>query len=172
MESGQRMESPSSYGRRWTSDSGIASTLVGGVGGGGGTGGGGPSSSPARQYHHGRSTSVTGISSIKRNQNYAAKAAAQRLAQVMASQAADNGNDEDDDDDGNDDLDFRFAAPPPRSFARTLNASNASKTDTARAKANASKPAIPSAKSNRSSSTEVNLTVSGFFFRFFFVGTL
>lgn len=154
MESGQRMESPSSYARRWNSDSGITSTLVGG-GGGGVTGGGGPSSSPGRQYHHGRSTSVTGISNIKRNQNYAAKAAAQRLAQVMASQAADNGNDEDDDDDGNDDLDFRFAAPPPRSFARAPNASNASRTDTARAKPNVSKPAIPSAKINRSSSTEV-----------------
>lgn len=165
MESGQRMESPSSYGRRWSSDSGIISTLVGGGAGAGSTAGatgGGPSSSPARQYHHGRSTSVTGISNIKRNQNYAAKAAAQRLAQVMASQAADNGIDEDDDD-GNDDIDFRFAAPPPRSFARTPNVSNASRTDTARAKPNASKPAIPSPKINRSSSTEVNLTVLVFF---------
>ncbi|CAK7336810.1 unnamed protein product [Dovyalis caffra] len=46
------------------------------------------------------------MSTIKRTQNVAAKAAAQRLAQVMASsQTAD-------DDDDDDDLGFRFPAPP------------------------------------------------------------
>ncbi|KAM1025488.1 hypothetical protein PS2_038348 [Malus domestica] len=66
-------------------------------------------SSPAMSPAHPQSRlnpSATGISTIKRNQNFAAKAAAQRLAQVMASQST--GDDEDDDDD----LGFRFAQPP------------------------------------------------------------
>ncbi|MCL7024302.1 hypothetical protein MKW94_022746 [Papaver nudicaule] len=72
------------------------------------TGSSSPSStmSPAHPHaHHARSSStVSGMSNIKRTQNVAAKAAAQRLAQVMASQTADN----DDDDDDDDDLDFRY----------------------------------------------------------------
>ncbi|KAL7222531.1 hypothetical protein ACSBR1_024259 [Camellia fascicularis] len=52
----------------------------------------------------GSSSPGTGLSTIKRNQNFAAKAAAQRLAQVMASQTADD--DDDEDDDG-----FRIGAP-------------------------------------------------------------
>lgn len=84
--------------RKWSSESG-APTLIAG------------SSSP----RHGRSSSISGMSNIKRTQNVAAKAAAQRLAQVMASQAA-TGNDDDDDD--HDDLGFRFAAPQPPSFSR------------------------------------------------------
>ncbi|KAM1035350.1 hypothetical protein ACFX13_039336 [Malus domestica] len=67
-------------------------------------------SSPAMSPAHPQSRlnpSATGISTIKRNQNFAAKAAAQRLAQVMASQST--GDDDDDDDD---DLGFRFAQPP------------------------------------------------------------
>ncbi|KAJ8569652.1 hypothetical protein K7X08_006229 [Anisodus acutangulus] len=91
--------------------------------------------SPGRP-HHGRSSSISGMSNIKRTQNVAAKAAAQRLAQVMASQAA-TGNDDDDDDD--DDLGFRFAAPTPPSFSRSNGNSS-----------NAIKPPILS--SNRSSS--------------------
>ncbi|XP_043725035.1 coiled-coil domain-containing protein SCD2-like isoform X2 [Telopea speciosissima] len=73
------------------------------------------SSSPARSpaHHHARSASTMGLSTIKRTQNVAAKAAAQRLAQVMASQTAD-------DDDDDDDLGFRYSAPPP-SFSSTLN---------------------------------------------------
>lgn len=69
-------------------------------------------SSPARA-HHSRSSSASGISSVKRTQNFAAKAAAQRLAQVMASQAAD---DEDYDDDG--DSGLRFNPPLPLSLSR------------------------------------------------------
>lgn len=68
-----------------------------------------PGSSPAMSPAHPHSRlnpSVTGISTVKRNQNVAAKAAAQRLAQVMASRAT--GDDDDDDDD----LGFRFAQPP------------------------------------------------------------
>ncbi|CAH9103435.1 unnamed protein product [Cuscuta europaea] len=60
--------------------------------------------------HHVRSSSVSGVSSIKRTQNVAAKAAAQRLAQVMASQAA-TGNDDDEQEDS-DDLGFRFTPQP------------------------------------------------------------
>ncbi|CAI8601617.1 unnamed protein product [Vicia faba] len=71
-----------------------------------------PSHSHSRNGGHARSSSLTGISTIKRTQNVAAKAAAQRLAQVMASQAAD-----DDDDDG--DLGFRYSAPPPLALSRT-----------------------------------------------------
>uniref|UniRef100_A0A7N0ZVA6 Coiled-coil domain-containing protein SCD2 n=1 Tax=Kalanchoe fedtschenkoi TaxID=63787 RepID=A0A7N0ZVA6_KALFE len=67
--------------------------------------------SPSTRYHHGRSASAAGISNIKRNQNFAAKAAAQRLAQVMASQA-------DDDDDDEDDLVFANTAPSPLAFPR------------------------------------------------------
>ncbi|PWA41116.1 coiled-coil domain-containing protein SCD2 [Artemisia annua] len=70
-------------------------------------------SSPSR-YHHSRTssgTTTTGINNIKRNQNVAAKAAAQRLAQVMASQTTNANGDYDDDEDEDDDLDFGFAQP-------------------------------------------------------------
>ncbi|OVA09655.1 hypothetical protein BVC80_9101g190 [Macleaya cordata] len=76
------------------------------------TGSSSPSMSPA--HHHARSSSVTGMSNIKRTQNVAAKAAAQRLAQVMASQTAD-------DDDEDDDLGFRYSAPPPQSYSNNIN---------------------------------------------------
>ncbi|KAL3500965.1 hypothetical protein ACH5RR_035414 [Cinchona calisaya] len=132
----KKNDSPS-YGRRWSSESGAVATDG--------------SSSPARQHHHSRSTSVTGISNIKRNQHYAAKAAAQRLAQVMASQASPDNDDLDDD---NDDLDFRFTAPPPRPLARTVDTNGTSNT-------NAVKPAVPSTstKINRSSSTELTRNI-------------
>ncbi|XP_020699550.1 coiled-coil domain-containing protein SCD2 isoform X2 [Dendrobium catenatum] len=61
------------------------------------------SSSPAMSTGHHRSSSLTvtgvgGMSTVKRTQNVAAKAAAARLAQVMASQsAADDGDGEEDD---------------------------------------------------------------------------
>lgn len=90
----KRTESPI-YTRQWSSESGGTAS---------------PTMSPAR-HHHARSSSVSGISNIKRTQNFAAKAAAQRLAQVMASQTADD--DDEDDDDDNDDLGFRYSAPPP-----------------------------------------------------------
>ncbi|KAK9926558.1 hypothetical protein M0R45_023781 [Rubus argutus] len=69
-----------------------------------------PGSSPAMSPAHPQSRlnpSATGFSTIKRNQNVAAKAAAQRLAQVMASQTTA------DDDEEDDDLGFRFAGQPP-----------------------------------------------------------
>ncbi|OMO99540.1 hypothetical protein CCACVL1_03743, partial [Corchorus capsularis] len=104
----RRTESPV-YTRRWSSESG-AGSIGGAVDS--------PTLSPARQQpHHSRSSSATGISSIKRTQNFAAKAAAQRLAQVMASQTTD-----DDDEDDGDDLGFRYSAPPPLAFSRNANA--------------------------------------------------
>ncbi|XLU31483.1 hypothetical protein S245_067549, partial [Arachis hypogaea] len=70
-------------------------------------------SSPNGASGHARSSSLTltgnnEISTVERNQNVAAKTAAQRLAQVMASQTADD----------DDDLGFRYAAPPPLSLSR------------------------------------------------------
>lgn len=59
---------------------------------------------------------------MKRAQNVAAKAAAQRLAKVMASQTTDDDDEDDDDGVGGDGLDFRYGAPP-LSFTRN----NASK---------------------------------------------
>ncbi|XP_065854283.1 coiled-coil domain-containing protein SCD2 [Euphorbia lathyris] len=98
------MDPTAVYARQWTSESGT-----------------GPSSPAAMSpvgRHHVRSSSASGISTVKRNQNFAAKAAAQRLAQVMASQTAD---DEDEDDD---DLGFRYSAPPPFSLSRNGNSSH------------------------------------------------
>lgn len=108
-------------GRQWSSESGSTGTSS-------------PALSPSR-YHHSRSASATGISNIKRTQNFAAKAAAQRLAQVMASQTVD---DEDDDDD---DLGFRYSAPPPPAFARNVNSG---------------KPAVPASRVSRSPSPAVS----------------
>ncbi|KAL2323794.1 hypothetical protein Fmac_022852 [Flemingia macrophylla] len=95
--------------RKWSSESG--------------TGSGNAMSSPTLSRNgHSRSSSLTltgtGISSVKRTQNVAAKAAAQRLAQVMASQSA--GEEEEDDED---DLGFRYTAPPPLSFSRNSHRS-------------------------------------------------
>lgn len=94
-------ESPVSI-RPWSSDSGNVISS--------------PSHSHSHSRNgHARSSSLTGtgtgISTIKRTQNVAAKAAAQRLAQVMASQTADNEEDDDD-------LGFRYTAPPPLSISR------------------------------------------------------
>lgn len=82
--------------------------------------GGNVISSPSHSRNgHSRSSSLTipggGISTVKRTQNVAAKAAAQRLAQVMASQTAVAAADDDDDED---DLGFRYTAPPPLSLSR------------------------------------------------------
>ncbi|CAL5338078.1 hypothetical protein CsSME_00021551 [Camellia sinensis var. sinensis] len=126
----RRTESPV-YVRQWSSESSATA------------GSSSPTMSPSR-HHHSRSSSATGISNIKRTQNFAAKAAAQRLAQVMASQAADNGDDDDDDDD--DDLDFAFGAPLPPSFTRPSSNTSVNGNNTK------NKPAIPSTKTTRSPS--------------------
>ncbi|XP_044502184.1 coiled-coil domain-containing protein SCD2-like isoform X2 [Mangifera indica] len=84
----RRADSPV-YGRQWS---------------------GGSSSSGSSSPAHPQSRLQPAITSIKRNQNVAAKAAAQRLAQVMATQTAAGTGDDDDDDDEEDDLSFRFHA--------------------------------------------------------------
>lgn len=102
----KRTESPI-YARRWTSEPGnvTATSLLSSrphhVRTSSATSVDSPTASPTRA-HHSRTASTTGMSSVKRTQNFAARAAAQRLAQVMASQITD----EDDDD-----ADLRFPAP-------------------------------------------------------------
>ncbi|XVF44384.1 hypothetical protein PTKIN_Ptkin02bG0115400 [Pterospermum kingtungense] len=128
----KRTESPV-YTRRWNSDSGTGTT---------GSSAESPALSPAGlQPHHARSSSAAGISSIKRTQNFAAKAAAQRLAQVMASQTTDD----DDEDDEGDDLGFRYSAPPPLALSRNVNAA-------ATAGGNGNKAAFNSTRIGRSPS--------------------
>ncbi|KAJ6712949.1 FAS-BINDING FACTOR-LIKE PROTEIN [Salix purpurea] len=119
----QKTESPL-YPRQWTSDPASSPT--------------GATVQNARHAHHARSSSASGLSSIKRNQNVAAKAAAQRLAQVMASQTAD---DDDDENDG-DDLGFRYSAPPPLSFSRNANSNNTNVTTTSKASSTAASSRI------------------------------
>ncbi|XWS60205.1 hypothetical protein CRYUN_Cryun07bG0015500 [Craigia yunnanensis] len=88
----RRTESPV-YGRQWSGGSSSSD-----------------SSSPVYPKSRLQSGTAGGLSTIKRTQNVAAKAAAQRLAQVMASQTPD-------DDEEDDDLGFRFGGPPvPTSF--------------------------------------------------------
>ncbi|KAH6824270.1 coiled-coil protein [Perilla frutescens var. hirtella] len=98
----KRTESPV-YARQWS-------------GGSSSTGSSSPAGSPA----HPRSRlppSAAGMSTIKRTQNVAAKAAAQRLALVMASKTPN-----DDDEDEDDDLGFRFAPPPaPMSVSSNIS---------------------------------------------------
>ena len=94
------------YGRQWS-------------GGSSSTGSSSPAMSPAHP-HSRLASGAGGVSTIKRSQNVAAKAAAQRLAQVMASQTAD-------DDDDDDDLGFRYSAPPPpapSSYASSINSNH------------------------------------------------
>lgn len=100
MEPRKRTESPV-YERQWSSDS--------------------AGSSPLHPHHTRSSSTTTGISNIKRTQNFAARAAAQRLAQVMATQTADNDDDDDDDDNDVEGLGFRFGAP---TFSRTARSSS------------------------------------------------
>ncbi|KAJ7957186.1 Coiled-coil domain-containing protein SCD2 [Quillaja saponaria] len=71
------------------------------------------SSSPVMSPAHPQSR-LGPSSTIKRTQNVAAKAAAQRLAQVMASQTVD-------DEEEDDDLGFRFSGPPPLSLSSYSN---------------------------------------------------
>ncbi|KAG8365809.1 hypothetical protein BUALT_Bualt17G0010500 [Buddleja alternifolia] len=112
--------------------------------------------SPVRGSHA-RSSSVSGISNIKRTQNYAAKAAAQRLAQVMASQAAADNDDDDDDneeeDDNEGDLGLRFNPPLPLSFSRPpLVKSN---NNGGSGSGSGMKPVVSSPKISRSSSDAI-----------------
>ncbi|XP_030960430.1 coiled-coil domain-containing protein SCD2 isoform X3 [Quercus lobata] len=123
----RRTDSPL-YIRQWSSESSTspATNLAS------------PGMSPSRATHV-RSASATAFSTVKRTQNFAAKAAAQRLAQVMASQTADDDDDEDDDSG----LGFRYSAPPPSiSLSHTRNLTSST----------TAKPAIPTVRTNRSAS--------------------
>lgn len=79
------------------------------------------SSSPVMSPAHPQSR-LGASSTIKRAQNVAAKKAAERLAQVMAS------THDQEDDDEDDDLSFRFGAPPPprshSSYPTVVNSNN------------------------------------------------
>ncbi|XP_019437200.1 PREDICTED: coiled-coil domain-containing protein SCD2-like [Lupinus angustifolius] len=77
------------------------------------------SSSPAMSPAHPQSR-LGPTSTVRRTQNVAAKAAAQRLARVMASQTATDDDGEDDDDD----LDFRFSDRNPPAFSSFSNNGN------------------------------------------------
>ncbi|KAH7578520.1 hypothetical protein JRO89_XS01G0392400 [Xanthoceras sorbifolium] len=104
---------------------------------------GGSSSSGSSSPAHPHSRLQPALSTIKRNQNVAAKAAAQRLAQVMASQAAATTADDDVDDDEDDDLAFRFP-PAPSSFGPRDSKRSSSSNNTL--------PAISMNRANRSPS--------------------
>lgn len=109
------------YSRQWSSESSNT---------------GSPVMSPARP-HHARSSSATGISNIKKTQNFAAKAAAQRLAQVMASQTAD------DDEEDEVDLGFRYSVPPPPPpTSHSRNLVNNSKPSIASSRTRSPSPAL------------------------------
>ncbi|KAI4319840.1 hypothetical protein MLD38_033393 [Melastoma candidum] len=88
------------------------------------------SSSPAMSPFHPHARLPQGISTVKRTQNVAAKAAAQRLAQVMASQTA---QDDDDDDEDDADMGFRFRVPaaaavPVSSYSTNIKSNSNSAT--------------------------------------------
>ncbi|XP_062091533.1 coiled-coil domain-containing protein SCD2-like [Humulus lupulus] len=104
--------------------------------GGSSTGSSSPAMSPAHPHSRLQPGAAGGFSTIKRTQNVAAKAAAQRLAQVMASQSA-NADDDDDDDD----LGFRYP-PPSRPLAFNNNSGGNS----------AAVPAMSFSRPNRSPS--------------------
>ncbi|KAL5564857.1 hypothetical protein UlMin_028021 [Ulmus minor] len=91
------------YSRQWSGDSSTASSS--------------PTMSPAHPHSRLHPGAAGSFSTIKRTQNVAAKAAAQRLAQVMASQTAA------DDDDEDDDLGFRYP-PPPAPMSLSGNSNN------------------------------------------------
>ncbi|KAF4384661.1 hypothetical protein F8388_003968 [Cannabis sativa] len=104
--------------------------------GGSSTGSSSPAMSPAHPHSRLQPGAAGGFSTIKRTQNVAAKAAAQRLAQVMASQSANA-----DDDDEDDDLGFRY---PPTAKPMSFNNNSGSNS--------AAVPAMAFSRPNRSPS--------------------
>lgn len=83
------------------------------------------SSSPAMSPLHPNARPPNGVSTVRRTQNVAAKAAAQRLARVMASRTAED--DEDEDYDNDNDLGFQFGETPLLSnSSRTRPSTNTS----------------------------------------------
>ncbi|KAL1226217.1 Coiled-coil domain-containing protein SCD2 [Cardamine amara subsp. amara] len=120
-----RRPSSPMYGRQWSgSSNGTESTRS-------------PSMSPAHPKQLG---GIGGLSTVKRTQNVATKAAAQRLAKVMALQS--NENEEDDDDDDDEDHGFKFAPP-----SGTINGTN-------------NLPAVSFSRRNRSPSPAIGRNVT------------
>lgn len=112
------------------------------------------SSSPAMSPAHRKQLGgVGGFSTAKRSQNVAAKAAAQRLAKVMALQNKDNGDDEDEEEDEDEDLSLRFAPTslkPARRAPSSLSSTGSNNGDSNKP------PAVSFAlRSNRSPSPAV-----------------
>ncbi|KAH9705614.1 coiled-coil domain-containing protein SCD2 [Citrus sinensis] len=115
---------------------------------------GGSSSSGSSSPAHPQSRLQPAVSSIKRNQNVAAKAAAQRLAKVMASQSAAANDDDEVDDDRDDDLTFHFA--PTSTFSSRGSRSSSSNNTSSN---NTTLSAISSTRTNRSPSPALGRTL-------------
>ncbi|KAK7257767.1 hypothetical protein RIF29_31987 [Crotalaria pallida] len=96
-----------------------------------------------------------GLSTVKLTQNVAAKAAAQRLARVTASQTITI----DDGDEDGDDLDFRFSNPqPPPALSSFSNNNNNNNSNSLKSTdASSTIPPISLARPNRSPSPSVIL---------------
>ena len=123
----RRTESPV-HARQWSGDSSS-------------TGSSSPVMSPAHPQ------SRLGPSATIKQRNVAAKAAAQRLAQVMASRTAVD----DDDDEEDDDLGFRFSAPTPPSLSFHSSNANGNKNGVS----DMAIPPISASRPNRSPSPAV-----------------
>ncbi|CAH2064795.1 unnamed protein product [Thlaspi arvense] len=124
------------YGRQWSESSNSTESTS-------------PAMSPAHRKQLG---GVGNFSTVKRTQNVAAKAAAQRLAQVMALQNKDNGDEDDEDED--EDLSLRFASTslkPARHAPSSLSSTGSNSSN-----GNSHLPAISFAPRNRSPSPAVN----------------
>ncbi|XP_010503528.1 PREDICTED: coiled-coil domain-containing protein SCD2 isoform X2 [Camelina sativa] len=120
------------YGRQWSESSNSTEATS-------------PAMSPAHRKQLG---GVGGFSTVKRTQNVAAKAAAQRLAKVMALQNKDNGDDDDEDED--EDLSLRFASPslkPARHAPSSLSSTGSNSSN-----GNSNLPAVSFVPRNRSPS--------------------
>lgn len=124
------------YGRQWSDTSNSTESSS-------------PTMSPAHRKQLG---GVGGFSTAKRSQNVAAKAAAQRLAKVMALQNKDNGDEDEEDED--EDLSLRFA---PASLKPARHApSSLSSTGSNNSNGDSKPPAVSFALRNRSPSPAVN----------------
>ncbi|KAG2257536.1 hypothetical protein Bca4012_094712 [Brassica carinata] len=120
------------YGRQWSDTSNSTESSS-------------PTMSPAHRKQLG---GVGGFSTAKRSQNVAAKAAAQRLAKVMALQNKDNGDEDEEDED--EDLSLRFA---PTSLKPARHApSSLSSTGSNNSNGDSKPPAVSFALRNRSPS--------------------
>ncbi|KAG2329596.1 hypothetical protein Bca4012_020856 [Brassica carinata] len=121
------------YGRQWSDTSNSTESSS-------------PTMSPAHRKQLG---GVGGFSTAKRSQNVAAKAAAQRLAKVMALQNKDNGDEDEEDED--EDLSLRFAPTalkPARRAPSSVSSTGSNNSNNGESKP----PAVSFALRNRSPS--------------------